>query len=181
MLVHEISVAVGCRKSGRFNDFELVVLKRRKIAAVVRPDVDKRVIKIKHAFVRRNIGDDFVAEIDVVLRFDVAKAGAVREIIKRAVGKCQIYDFFTVGKRRGVNKMLAACRENFVFVLVVNRDDVVPNRHERRIIEIKIFVYVGGNNGVFARIGGVRKRNRARKTAENRKPRGCNNKKYNKV
>lgn len=93
MLVHEISVAVGCRKSGRFNDFELAVLKRRKIVAVVRPDVDKRVIKIKHAFVRRNIGDDFVAEIDVVLRFDVAKAGAVREIIKRAVGKCQIYDF----------------------------------------------------------------------------------------
>ena len=77
--------------------------------------------------------------------------------------------------------MLVARRENFVFVLVVNRDDVVLNRHERRIIEIKIFVYVGGNNGVFARIGGIRKRNRARKTAENRKPRGCNNKKYNKV
>ena len=77
--------------------------------------------------------------------------------------------------------MLVARRENFVFVLVVNRDDVVLYRHERRIIEIKIFVYVGGNNGVFARIGGVCKRNRARKTVENRKPRGCNNKKNNKV
>lgn len=81
------------RKSGRFYDFVAVILIGRKNIAVVRPHVDKRVVKVKHTFVRRNIGDDFVAEIDVVLRFDVAQTGAVREIIKRAVGKCQIYDF----------------------------------------------------------------------------------------